>query len=163
MLLTLRKIEKGLCALFLISLLIAFNAPVIASMIVLCLVLHELGHAIALLVLGKTRNRMRISTAGFVMPYRGTLSYKEQIFLALSGPLMNLICAVICLLFIPLGRLFFISFASVHLLYALSNLIPLPSYDGEKILSGALALHVHSHPSISSLLSASVGIRHSPP
>ena len=140
MLRILRRIEKGLCALFLISLLVAFNAPVIASMIVFSILMHELGHAISLCLLKKLRGKIRISTAGLSMPYRGILSYKEELLVASAGPLMNLTCALICLILCPLGRTFFLVFALLHLLYALSNLLPLPRYDGEKILGTLLAL-----------------------
>lgn len=140
MLKALRKIQKGLCALFLVLLLLAFNAPVIASMIVLCIVLHEFGHALALSLLGRAQDRIRIDPRGLVMPYRGTLSYREEMLVCAAGPLMNLACALSCLFLLPLGSSFFLTLAVLHLLYAFSNLLPLPSNDGEKLLCSALAL-----------------------
>ena len=140
MLIILRRVEKGLCALFLISLLLAFNAPVISSMIVLCIIIHELGHALALLLLGRTRGKIRFTLRGLLMPYEGTLSYREEIFVCGAGPLMNLLFMLLCLLLCPLGSSFFLTLAFLHLLYALSNLLPLPSYDGERLLGSLLAL-----------------------
>ena len=136
----LNKLEKGLCALFLFFLILSFNAPVIASMIVLCLVVHELGHSLAFSILGHRRHTIKIGVRGLLMPYRGVLSYRDEIFVSSAGPLINLVSALLCILLLPLGRSFFLCFAILHLLYATSNLLPLPANDGEKILGAALAL-----------------------
>ncbi len=137
----LHKIDKGLSALFLLFLMLAFNAPLFCSLTILCVIIHEGGHYIALWILKKKTGRVHPRLSGLMLPYQGTLSYREEIFVAAMGPLFNIGSAFICLCLLPLGRAFFLSFAILHILYALSNLLPLPSYDGEKILGALLSYY----------------------
>ena len=132
MLSLLKKIKSVLCFVFLFSVLLAFNAPVVSSLVILAMLLHELGHLLMFFLLNKSVRGVSFATFGAKMSYRGNLSYREEFWICLSGPLSNLLACVFSLLFCQ--KEYFQLFCYINLFYALTNLLPLPGYDGEKIL-----------------------------
>lgn len=124
-----------LCALFL---LLAFNAVYVANLTLLSLLVHELGHAIAYMALCRRAPTLRVSTDGLRMGVGITPSYRAQRLVALGGPLANLASFVVCLTLIPHFDDFMIVFAQIHLLLALSNLLPIKGRDGDIALRCSL-------------------------
>jgi Zn-dependent protease len=94
--------------------------------------LHELGHLAALLLIGASGN-MRAHVSGFRLNCQRLLSYKEEIFVSLSGPLINLLLAAV-ILFLPFNNGYLTDVFVISLLTAISNLLPIEGHDGERIL-----------------------------
>jgi Zn-dependent protease len=100
------------------------------------MVIHELGHIIALFILGHGGGVPLPRMPGFSIKVRATLSYKEDIVVAAAGPLANLITALILL---PLGQVVG-AMIIISVLTAISNLLPVRGYDGYRILTSAIAI-----------------------
>ena len=132
--------NKLLPALFWIVLLLAFDSPWAAMLTLLCAALHEIGHILAALLITDGNISMpKAVIYGLRIDTGGIMSYKQELFIALGGPFCNIGCALASM------PLFFINdyaaaFVFINLLTALSNLIPLRSYDGERALSAAVSL-----------------------
>jgi Zn-dependent protease len=94
------------------------------------LLLHEAGHILAAAI-------FRVPVWEFGMEFRGTYirrapatRRRDEILIAASGPLVNLLIAV-PLIFVPrLGP----QLAMCNLMLGVINLLPLPSSDGRRIL-----------------------------
>lgn len=105
--------------------------------------LHEGGHAAAFLLLGAGAPRLGGAAGGLLLTGARPLSPREEALVAAAGPLANLIAAGVFLLLIPCvtAKEWCFSVFSVQLLTALSNLLPLESTDGGRLLclfAGAL-------------------------
>ena len=136
----LKKIRNVLYSIYLLLLLLAFNAPRVSACVLLSIVLHESGHALALRCLGKKASGVNFYTRGARMEYAGQLSYLEECFVCFCGPLANIVAALLSFFFIPHQGELCLLFFGVNLFYALTNLLPFPSYDGERILCILLSL-----------------------
>lgn len=136
---SLHFLERVLTLIFFLLLLFAFDVPSLAAMTLLSAVMHEGGHLLALSALKVRGNRFSPRLNGMICTPKRTLSYREEIIVAAAGPVSNLVFALLFFLLRPLGRSFFSAFALCEFLTALSNLIPVKGYDGERILSALLA------------------------
>lgn len=132
--------ERILTLLFFLLLLFGFDAPSLALMTLTSALMHEGGHLLALALLGIRGGRFSARLNGLICTPARPLSYREEIAVAAAGPLTNLGFSLLFFFLRPLGRAFFTSFALCELFTALSNLIPVRGYDGEKILSAVLSL-----------------------
>ena len=105
-------------------------------------VLHELGHLLALYLLGGRVNRFCFRLSGGELQYDGKhLSYGREILLALAGPGINLLCAWLCgwLAFFGHRELLY-QFSGCHLVLAFFNLLPALPLDGGRVLQNLLEL-----------------------
>ena len=157
-----RKMERGLLAAFLVCTLLAFNKVWVAVLTVGALLWHEGGHLLMLWWLRRRVGGVRLSAEGLRIR-TGALSYREEILVALAGPLANLLGALLALLLrfagqcatramrLPLGgaandgsvgrwAAYLLTLALLHLLCALSNLLPVGGRDGERILRALVDL-----------------------
>lgn len=99
------------------------------------LLLHEAGHILAAAIL-------KVPVREFGLQFRGTYirrapatRRRDEILIAASGPLVNLLIAV-PLIFVPqLGP----QLAMCNLMLGAVNLLPLPSSDGQRILRNLFA------------------------
>lgn len=121
-------------------LLFALDQAYLAVLTLLALLWHESFHILALLRLSKSSN-MKARLNGLRLLPNGLLSYREERFVAATGPLGGLLGALLCLLFCPLAPDYLPDFALCHLLTSLSNLLPIEGYDGYRILKSTLLLH----------------------
>lgn len=128
--------------LFLLSLMLAFDAVWVAVLTLLVAAVHELGHIAAALAVGVGDMSIprAVLTGLRIRPGR-LLSYREEVIVALGGPLANIL-AFFALL--PLTRVnnYLFTLAALSLLTAVSNLIPIRGFDGQRILTGLLASRV---------------------
>ena len=126
--------------LFWVLMLFGFNTPFVAILTVISALIHEGGHILALIMTGRYAGLPRFVLSGFRISGHRTSSYREELFVLAAGPGANILAALFLLLLSNfLGRYFKI-FAAINLLTAASNLIPVRSYDGYKIIKILLSL-----------------------
>jgi Zn-dependent protease len=125
--------------------------------IFLCVVLHEYGHAL-------TARRYGINTDQIVLlPIGGIANIqkmpkkpKQELVIAIAGPLVNVVIAAILALFLPLEELtgreeavmteaptaenFFLLLFSINIILVLFNAIPAFPMDGGRVLRALLAM-----------------------
>lgn len=98
----------------------------------LSVLLHELGHLIAAAILKRRISCIKIEPLGARISFCGILSYKDEIIIALMGPLVNLFTAA----------LFWQYEISKHsLILGIFNLLPGSSLDGGRILTSLLSIY----------------------
>ena len=98
--------------------------------------LHELGHTAAALLLHKKPIAVRIMPTGINILLPPASSYTEEFLIASAGPFMNFLYAAACV-FLPYG--IGGTVRGVSLLLGTINLLPLAPLDGGRILSACLA------------------------
>ena len=118
-------------ALFWILLTLAFDLPYIAHLSLLAALIHELFHILAFSLLS-SRCTLRFSFSGMRLSGSRTLSYLEEMLVALAGPLGNLLLFVLFSLIFGREEYLFI-FGIINLFSALLNLLPIESLDGYRI------------------------------
>ena len=129
-------LRKGVAALPALSLLLYLFLSESPAMLLLffgALVFHEWGHLCAFLLLGHPVPALSLTGAGMRLSSPLPLLPREELWIALAGPLFNLLAALAALRF-GAGT-FALSFAAVHFLFALGNLFPFGGSDGERLLS----------------------------
>lgn len=131
--------EQSLLVVFWVLLIFGFDSTYIAVLTVLSALVHELGHIIAVMLIHKKGCFMpKPDISGFRIKLP-SMSYKEELICAISGPLANLILLVFTL---PVSSPYAKTFAMLNLLTMLSNLLPIDGYDGFKILTSIFGLRL---------------------
>lgn len=131
--------DKVLPALFWFFLMLAFDTAAMTVMTCLAAAIHELGHIAAGIILtGDELSLPKATLTGLKIHTGRLLSYKEETIIAASGPLVNIVVFLFALPFFNLSG-YIAAFAFINLLTAVSNLIPIKSYDGYRIISASLA------------------------
>lgn len=131
--------DRVLPFLFIVFLMLAFDAAWVTVLMLAVAAIHELGHIGAAVLVGAGDiSAPRAVLTGLRIKTGRLLSYRDEAIIALGGPLINLLIFAVLL---PLCRVsdYILAFAAVNLLTALSNLIPIRSFDGHRILIGLLA------------------------
>ena len=123
-------------AIFWILVMLGFDGVDGALITLLAVLIHEMGHLAALFILGHKDGVPLPRMPGFSIKVCSTLSYKKDIAVAASGPLANLLTALILL---P-ARQMAEPLILISILTAISNLLPVRGYDGYRILESAIAL-----------------------
>ena len=137
--------ERGLhvsWSFWLLILLAAIVSPLtIVLSILLAAALHECGHLLALRAFHVPIEGLRLSAFGAVLHARGAqrLSYGRELAVTLAGCGMNLVCGVLTAWF----SLHYVwvegfVFAGAHILLCAFNLLPIPPWDGSRILWAVL-------------------------
>lgn len=111
---------------------------------------HELGHVIAALRYGWTIREVKLLPFGGVVEVEeaGTLPVREEVWVAIAGPVQNVILAGIAFV---LGHIGWIDsgwaddFVRVNVLIGLFNLLPILPLDGGRILQAWISLQVPFH------------------
>ncbi len=122
-----------LSALFWFLLMLSFSDIKMTVLTVIAALVHELGHIAVLCFLKKDFSLPRAVASGFRIKTRAQASYKEEIVIALGGPVINLLFAFV---FARMST----TFAVINLATALSNLMPMKDFDGYKVTSNTLSL-----------------------
>jgi stage IV sporulation protein FB len=121
----------------------------LAALFIMVLI-HELGHVTAALHFGWTVKEVKLLPFGGVAEVEeaGALPVREEILVALAGPLQNVWMAAAGWLFGQAGWVDGIwadQFVRANLLICLFNLLPILPLDGGKLLQAWISLHVPFH------------------
>lgn len=133
-------LNELLPALFWIFLMLGFDEVYIALMTLCAAAIHELGHYATVLFLRCDADLPLGHISGMRIRERRMMSYRDKIAVLAAGPLANL---AVALLLFPFARRsgYIMTFAALNLITALSNLLPIESYDGYSILIEAARWH----------------------
>lgn len=123
---------KLLPMLFWILLIFGFDLPYIAIMTLITAIIHELGHILATCkIIGNFK--LKSAIGGLRLSTKIGISYKNEIIISASGPLANLFVFLLLLPFFKFND-YLLTFGIINLLTAFSNLLPIESYDGYRII-----------------------------
>ena len=105
-------------------------------------ILHELGHILAAAVVGISVQKVSLKGTGIIMSAEKNSSVpaKNSLFVLLSGPLVNLVCAVI--IHLTHGSS---DFAAVNLALCVYNLLPFSFLDGGAALESLVTGICHEY------------------
>ena len=123
--------------LFFTLIIFGFDDMKVGAYTLICAVFHELGHISAARIL-VPKISVRSVLSGFRISFSHLNSYKDELIIAIAGPLTNLLIFALCLPFCKYGD--FSLFAIMNLITALSNLLPIEGYDGYRMLSCAFSI-----------------------
>ena len=124
---------------FWILLIFGFDEPYMAILTILSALLHELGHIIAMMLVGRFRGKLRAHLSGFRITAVGG-GYTDDIISLIGGPAINFLAFLFCSLLCKFKGGYIMEVAVVNLITALSNLLPVEGYDGYNILMKLLNL-----------------------
>ena len=104
--------------------------------------IHEFGHIITLKLFGKRIIAICAGTFGLnIVTDHKMISYPKECIISASGPLMNLLSALLGVLFLKFckstGDYYFIG---INLLYFIINMLPIRALDGGQLLYNAVSL-----------------------
>lgn len=102
--------------------------------LVACL-LHELGHYAVIYLFGNSVSRIRVTAIGAELTMTRTVGYLQEGIIALAGPGVNLLLAVL-FSFPEWGRFF----SGINLVLGCFNLMPVGSLDGGRTLRCTLSM-----------------------
>ena len=142
-----RFLESFCCilsTLFWIFMLFSFEEKALAITSIICSLIHELGHFVCIILVSKNRLGFRGTINGFRIKNNGLHSYQEELMIYLSGPFANVFSFTICLILSFIANKNFVVIGIIHLLTALSNLIPIKGYDGYGAISAIIKNHGNS-------------------
>lgn len=124
--------------------LILFAAGCFASVFLPCervfsfvfsCIIHEAGHILAAKGAGGRAESIRPAPFRFSVAISGLSDYRDEIIVALAGPLFNFVSAICAILIFKKDGYFF---ASVSFATGLLNLLPISVLDGGRTLEAAL-------------------------
>ena len=131
--------DKVLPTLFWLCIMLAFDSLSVSILTLISALVHEWGHILfASLVKRGDISLPRATLLGLKIDTGRLLSYKEEVMTALGGPLINLVIFVLTLPFFG-GSEYIFTFGIINLFTALTNLLPIRGYDGERIIRSLLS------------------------
>ena len=120
----------ALCVLFGIAMHGWWPGVVEGSLVIFCLLLHEVGHMITASAFGVPVREFGLCGRGAYNRRAHSGRRRTEILISFSGPLMNL-CLVFPSHYLPvIGN----ELALYNLTLCILNLLPIPSSDGQRIL-----------------------------
>ena len=99
-------------------------------------ILHEIGHLIAAYACRVRVSEMSVTVMGARMTLEGCYSYTKEFVISLCGPLINIICVCVYIVYIKYNGITEESndFLNASLSLAITNLLPIKSFDGGRML-----------------------------
>lgn len=111
----------------------------------LCVFLHELAHMIVAKKLGYICNKIKLMPFGAVLDAESDeFSYKDEILIAVVGPLTNILLCLICVTLWwinPATYYITCDFAVANLVCGLFNLLPIFPLDGGRVLLAFISIN----------------------
>jgi membrane-associated protease RseP (regulator of RpoE activity) len=124
----------ALCILFGIALMGWRPGAVEGVLVIVCLLLHEVGHMVTAVALGVPVREFGVCGRGAYNRRAHSGRRRTEILISFSGPMMNL-CLVYPSHFLPIiGN----QLALYNLILCIVNLLPIPASDGQRILRNLL-------------------------
>ena len=130
---------------FLILLLasIIFNYAYLLILYFICLVLHELAHALVAKRLGYRIGKIKLMASGALLEAESDeFSFSDEILIAISGPLFNLLFCLVIVVFwwlVPESFNFTQDLCVINLAIFAFNILPIFPLDGGRILLAVLS------------------------
>ncbi len=142
------KIEITFLFMALITFVISLNTPSNVLLTIFSSLLHELGHLIMMITVGNKPQAVRFEITGMniIRQPDYKISVKNEILIALGGPLINLICfgfSVVILCFFNNKNI--LTFGCVNLILMIFNLLPIKRLDGGMALYFLLSQKYDNH------------------
>lgn len=134
-----------------------FDEPYIAGLTVAAALAHECGHLAYALFKMKTEISARGRLSGPRIKALCCRSYRDELGLLFSGPLMNLVLFVLTLPFFRFSG-YLQSFGVLNLATAFSNLLPMVGHDGYGIALTLLRAYGAPRSAFTALKCVSVGL-----
>ncbi len=137
---------------FLFAIIFYFTKQIeIYAILMIFALIHELGHLICGLVLGLKPKSLKIMPLGFAVEFtiladyynkhiaKGNMLDLKKLIIALAGPIINFIIAILCIIFkskIHIENIQYIIYANI--LIGLFNLLPIYPMDGARVIKHVL-------------------------
>lgn len=127
-------------------LMFGFDLTYAAVLTLIVALIHESAHLVALFLIDR-RKRRKIEGHVFGIRLKAdNLSYLQELFSAMCGPLINLLLGSVCLIHVS-GIPFFDyirAFGAINIATAVTNLLPIEGYDGYRIIRSLLMMKARS-------------------
>ena len=131
--------DKVLPSLFWLCIMLAFDSAAVCILTLICALVHEVGHILFSTLAGRGDISMpRATLLGLKIDTGRLLSYKEEIIIALGGPTINLLLFALLIPFFSISEYLF-TFGIINLFTALTNMLPIRGYDGDRIIRSTLS------------------------
>lgn len=127
------KVEITFWFVALITFIFSLNAPSNVLVTVFSSILHETGHLLIMTSVGNKPQAIRFEITGMNIIRQPDLkiSTKNEIFIALGGPLINLICFLISVVILCIyENENILTFGCINLILMIFNLLPINKLDG---------------------------------
>lgn len=126
------------------ALLFFFDDYGMLAAFVPAIAIHELGHVLCMRFFGISPLRLTANTSGLSLDYSGSLDNTSEFFVALSGPALGLLFALVCS---KVGRAqdseYLLLCAGLGTIINLFNLLPCMPLDGGRALRCLLSKSRH--------------------
>lgn len=136
------KVEITFLFVALITFIVSLNAPSNVLITVFSSVLHETGHLLMMSAVGNKPQAVRLEITGMniIRQPDMKISIKNEILIALGGPLINLICFVISVVVLCIhNNQHILTFGCINLILMTFNLLPVKRLDGGMALYFSLS------------------------
>lgn len=127
------KIEITFWFVAFITFIISLNAPSNVLVTVLCSLLHETGHLLAMTSVGNKPKAIRFELTGMniIRQPDFQISTKNEILIAFGGPIINFICFLISVIILCVYKNEnVLTFGCISLILMIFNLLPIKKLDG---------------------------------
>lgn len=127
------KVEITFLFAALITFIISLNAPSNVLITIFSSLLHEMGHLLIMTVVGNKPQAVRIEITGMniIRQPDFKISVKNEIFISLGGPLINLICFMISAIILCFyNNEHILTFGCINLILMTFNMLPVKRLDG---------------------------------
>lgn len=113
------------------------------SSYLLCLLIHEMAHALMAKRLGYKLNKIKLMPHGVSISGSNVyFSYKHEVYIALAGPIVNFILVVFTMAlwwWVPASYAYTLDFYVANLVIGCINLLPIYPLDGGRVMLALLS------------------------
>lgn len=123
-----------------ISLMLATDKTGLALPTLFAVSLHEIGHLLAMWIVGTPPKSIRLIPASVQITRSISSRYKNDIIVALSGPLVNFaLFLTLYINYLIFGNEGILYYSLINLIVGLFNLLPVTGLDGGTVLFSVIA------------------------
>lgn len=134
-----KKVHVGTGFVLMLSVFYFFDDSGIFGALICSVLVHELGHFLAIKVLGENISRLELELTGAAIFYDNSrVSYFSEALIAAMGPIFGLVFSVITASLARANEGFLV-YSGVSFCLSVLNLLPAQNLDGGRILSSILS------------------------